>query len=248
MIPRLSDYAHQLCALHINRLMHQRISVFHDIGIIALRKLNLEEVVRDNLSIVVAILQSLKTLRRLLILAARIVYIRLIVDCMVSIVACERELREMVIRLIVVTRDKLDVALTHIVLLLIVRAQSLVVDNIQEASGTSKLLALAEVHRQHKANLVGIWRLRIATQECEQDLLQVVIAQLRRTTRQRKVNIVHHRLIINRNLLAQIVERVTSLAISAEIHKRYRTLSFALDLHRCHRIRRTYISHRYKQR
>ena len=93
-IPRLCHNTHKLRALQLHRAFEQSIAILHHILVVTPRKLNLEEVVRDNLCVVIALFQTLETCVCSLILATRIVDIGLVVDCVVGIITRWREYRE----------------------------------------------------------------------------------------------------------------------------------------------------------
>ena len=205
-IPRLGNNSHQLGTLNLHRLHQQLIAILHHILVVSTSKLNLEEVVRYNLRVVVAITQRLKTLVGLLEISARIVYVRLIVDCVISIASGRRKLREecisLVVCLVVLVRYELDITHSHIVALLVFCRKSLIRYSFEIFASRSILLALAVIHRQHKANLIDVYRLRITTQEGKQYLLRLVIAQFVRTHRQLVIDMANQHLVVNRYLLA----------------------------------------------
>ncbi len=219
MEPRLGNDPLELRTAFGHRAADQLVAVVDNVAVVALEELDLEQVVRHDRAVGVALLQGREALPRPAVAPLRVVDVGAVVERMVGIFAAVADAVEMVVGPVVVAPGELDIAHADVVLLAARAAQCPVVGPLEVFARTPHVANRAVERRQREAHVVAEDRVGIALLELPERRLGIGRAQLHGAGRQVEVDLLPEQQLLGGQRLPRPEKLVPGIAPPAAVEE-----------------------------
>lgn len=215
----LGDHALQLGAPTRHGAPGQFVARVDHILVIALMELDLQQIVRHQLAVGLAVPQSEKALLRTLVIAPDVSDIRDVIERMIGVLAPLGDAIEIAIGAVEIPVGEFGVSHADVELLATRGAQSPIIDRSERFAGTPHVAVGAIIRPQGEKRFVVVHRSGMPDDETPQRPLGILAAQLHGTCRQQEIDLLAGRPIGGIEHLAGDQKLVPGIAPTPEIEQ-----------------------------